>query len=261
MASTSVDDTKLPYHERQKLAYCGLHALNALLQDEYGAPFTLDTLNDAASEAAAATWALQGESVDESTFVGRLASRWRNPYVHWSGIGNYDVTVLLKCLDGRGLTGAWLSAEQPLVHLPPACIGVLVNDRAGGVWGTVFRARHWIALRCVGGVWWDCDSQRDAPVRLGSQADAITAAEAWRKKGATLIAIVPKPGSGHTDVSEAYSSYAGAGEASIPHAPPADTAFARGTSSHAPTTLPAPAHCDVVGATALAPTAATSTSA
>lgn len=81
--------------------------------------------------------------------------------------GNYDVNVLIAALEGEGKRVAWHdhrsgAAAIGLEGSGGGLMGLVLNvpvRRYAGLW----RSRHWVAVREVGGVWYNLDSDLDVP--------------------------------------------------------------------------------------------------
>ncbi|KAI8463371.1 MAG: hypothetical protein J3K34DRAFT_527033 [Monoraphidium minutum] len=130
------------YHERQQRMHCLMHACNALLQRRQFTPADLDTAADA---------------------MGGLAQRSRLPFFG----GNWDANTLLAALAPLGLDVLWhdlRDAELAGLDLGrPGLLGLLLNTRGGGAVAWAMGWRHWLALRRLGGAWWNLDSKLSAP--------------------------------------------------------------------------------------------------
>lgn len=78
--------------------------------------------------------------------------------------GNYDINVLISALEERGKRVVWHDRRcgASSIDLDDKLFGIVVNvpvSRYGGLW----KSRHWIALRKVGEVWYNLDSDLSAP--------------------------------------------------------------------------------------------------
>jgi len=125
------------YFECQSWSRCALHVLNNLLQTAAFTPAQLDAIC---------------KQLSPDAFINPHKSIW--------GVGNYDVNVLMRALQTKGLSVSWFDRRKPLT---------LANVRADDVTGLVvnvpstsfaaFGARHWLALRPgPDGHWWRLDS-------------------------------------------------------------------------------------------------------
>lgn len=140
-----------PYHERQRLELCALHALNNLLQRPL---FTR-------------------RHADE--ICKRLSPGSRFPH-HRSllGTGNYDVNVLMAALQGLGLAALWWDKRRSLERLAPArLLGLILNVRSRVSLLSVplpLRRRHWLAVRQLRGTYYNLDSKLPAPEPIGGES-------------------------------------------------------------------------------------------
>lgn len=143
------------YHERQRLELCAVHALNNVLQQQL----------------------FSQEAADE--ICKRLAPDSRlNPHRSLLGTGNYDVNVIMAALQGQGLAAVWWDRRRPLSQLAlPQVLGLILNLPSPvslGLLSLPLRRRHWVALRQVGGVYYNLDSKLRAPEVLGNE-DSVRA--------------------------------------------------------------------------------------
>jgi hypothetical protein len=185
------------HHERQSLAFCGLHAVNALVAqpgDGAGGPFTRGDLDAVARRLAVA--GARDAGLPPPVFGGALF----NPHASWLGLGDYDANVLIVALASRGREAAWAAprgAPAPTVVSDPAVAGLLLNvrtpPRASWIPASlplIGAGRHWFAWRPLAdGAWWDLDSRLDAPRRIGSAADAAAEAAAIVAAGGEALVV------------------------------------------------------------------------
>ena len=173
----------MPHHERQRFMLCGLHALNALVGTDFGPPFVQADLDAVCSVL---------DPPRHAFGVVPLPNAHRS----WTGLGDYDVNVLLSALAGRGLEVTWHDARRPAEALDlrdgsadggGRVVGLLINQPTSALaallpaWlGTVLPSgKHWYAVRRVGsGEWWDCNSTRAEAAHVGSGDAAARAAAA-----------------------------------------------------------------------------------
>lgn len=143
------------YHEKQKLQFCLLHALNNLFQEK-GA-FTRARLNRIAEK-------LVHDDPIKGTWTP-LSVLFR-PH-HNAFTGNYDVNVLIAAVEERGKSVKWHDRRDgaSLINLDDPedkIMGIVLNipvRKYGGLW----KARHWVALRKIGGFWYNLDSDFSSP--------------------------------------------------------------------------------------------------
>ncbi|KAF9598815.1 hypothetical protein IFM89_031483 [Coptis chinensis] len=144
------------YHEKQKLQFCLLHALNNLYQEKN--VFTKTDLNTIANEL-----------IHEDP-VKKSQNNWIpifKPH-HNSLTGNYDINVLISALESKGKKVVWHDRRNPASSInfndgnSNKLMGFVINvtlKRFGGLW----RSRHWVAVRKVDGVWYNLDSDFKCP--------------------------------------------------------------------------------------------------
>ncbi|KAL0922321.1 hypothetical protein M5K25_006296 [Dendrobium thyrsiflorum] len=146
-------EDKSVYHERQRLQFCLLHALNNLLQEQ-------DSFTRAELDAIA-------EKLDhEDPEKGRWTplSVVFKPH-HNKLTGNYDVNVLITALEARKKTVVWHDRRNRASSInlsSETLLGVLLNipvRRFAGLW----RSRHWVSIRCIDGIWYNLDSDLASP--------------------------------------------------------------------------------------------------
>jgi len=157
--------------ERQHLEHCLLHALNNLFQDRCFSPNDLDGI------------------------ANSLAPGVMLPFLHphRTLLGTWDVNVLecalghkernLKWYDVRDVTFASLDTQ--------ACLGLIVNVRAGGgPLNFVFRGRrHWFALRCISGTWFNLDSKLREPQPIVSGDESPTGMTDTGSAGSSALRV------------------------------------------------------------------------
>ncbi|XP_004619926.1 josephin-2 isoform X2 [Sorex araneus] len=162
------------YHERQRLELCAVHALNNVLQQRL----------------------FSQEAADE--ICKRLAPDSRlNPHRSLLGTGNYDVNVIMAALQGLGLAAVWWDRRRPLSQLAlPQVLGLILNLPSPvslGLLSLPLRRRHWVALRQVGGVYYNLDSKLRAPEALGDETGVRAFLEAALAQGlCELLLVVTK---------------------------------------------------------------------
>ncbi|KAI4382422.1 hypothetical protein MLD38_008390 [Melastoma candidum] len=143
------------YHERQRLQFCLLHALNNLFQEKDA--FTRTTLNRIA---------------DQLVLDDPNKERWApfsvlfKPH-HNAFTGNYDINVLVASLQSKGKAVTWHDRRNAASSIdldPPdsKLMGIVLNvpvRRYAGLW----KGRHWVAIRKIRGVWYNLDSDLSQP--------------------------------------------------------------------------------------------------
>ncbi|KAJ8749768.1 hypothetical protein K2173_012319 [Erythroxylum novogranatense] len=162
--ATETDKPQI-YHEKQKLQFCLLHALNNLFQR-----------NDAFSKAGLDAIAQKLVADDPNNQSWTPLSIVFKPH-HNTFTGNYDINVLIAALEEKGLTVAWhdhrnsasaINLEDPDGKLFGIVLNVPVR-RYGGLW----KSRHWVSVRKIGGVWYNLDSDLKTPVAFGDGEEVV----------------------------------------------------------------------------------------
>eukprot|EP01018_Ginkgo_biloba_P010808 Gb_06022 [translate_table: standard] len=165
------------YHEKQRLQFCLLHALNNLLQ----LPRTGAWLSDFDAEEKdllntrkeSFTRTQLDAIANELTLIDPNKDGW-NPFsVVWQPhhnvlTGNYDINVLFAALEGKGKRVVWYdrrngASSMDLTDSTKTFTGIILNKpvrKFGGLW----KSRHWIALRKVDGIWYNLDSDLARPL-------------------------------------------------------------------------------------------------
>ncbi|CAA7406409.1 unnamed protein product [Spirodela intermedia] len=158
------------YHEKQRLQFCLLHALNNLLQA--GDSFSRVELDAIAEQ-------LVVDDPEESSWWTPLSVVFR-PH-HNRLTGNYDVNVLIAALESRGRRVLWhdrrrgassigLGAPGEPAAAPPPLEGILLNvpvRKLAGLW----KSRHWLTLRQIDGRWYNLDSDLEEPHPFKDEGD------------------------------------------------------------------------------------------
>lgn len=169
------------YHERQRLQFCLLHALNNLVQEQ-------DSFSRAELDAVADKLSHDDPEGQQGKF-----SLIFKPH-HNTLTGNYDVNVLIGALEARGKRVVWHDRRKGASSIDfsssdGTLMGILLNvpvRRLGGLW----RSRHWIALRKVAGSWYNLDSDRNAPQQFDSEQDIIAFIDGTLNEGAEAFLIM-----------------------------------------------------------------------
>ncbi|XP_064477896.1 josephin-1-like isoform X2 [Ornithodoros turicata] len=143
------------YHERQVKELCALHALNNLFQD--GTAFSKGSLDE----------------ICHSLSPDHLV----NPHKSVLGLGNYDVNVIMSALQLRGYEAIWFDKRKD-----PSCIdtskivGFILNIPSEMRFGFLqfpLSRKHWIAVREIGGTFYNLDSKLDSPIAIGKGAELL----------------------------------------------------------------------------------------
>ena len=151
----AAEDTTQIYHERQRLQYCLLHALNNLFQEK-------DIFTRAKLNAIAEKLSLDDPNKETWTPLSVLFKPHHNMIT-----GNYDINVLTAALEGKGKSAIWHDRRNgassiDLDGAEDTLMGIMLNisvRRFGGIWN----GRHWFTLRKMGGLWYNLDSDLKSP--------------------------------------------------------------------------------------------------
>lgn len=130
------------YHERQRLQKCLQHTLNNLLQQEAFTAEKLDLLADSLGGHAQRNWLFFS--------------------------GNWDVNTLMAGLEAFQLDIRWHDARDTQLDRldldSHELFGIILNTPGQGWLSWVLQHRHWLAIRKLGGTWWNLDSKLPAPL-------------------------------------------------------------------------------------------------
>lgn len=100
----------------------------------------------------------------------QLSSDFINPHKHFFG-GDYDANVLMLALQNMGYITKWLDNREEKsicfesMLMKEERVGYIINKKCETNW---FRKhlgmsdRHWIALRCKDGIYYELDSKKEA---------------------------------------------------------------------------------------------------
>ncbi|KAG6570667.1 Josephin-like protein, partial [Cucurbita argyrosperma subsp. sororia] len=145
------------YHERQKLQFCLLHALNNLFQEN-------DAFTRAHLNAISEKLVLDEPNREPWTPLSFVFKPHHN-----SVTGNYDINVLISALEEKGKSVVWHDHRNGASSIdldgPEAThklMGIVLNvpvRRFGGIW----KSRHWVALRKINELWYNLDSDLHTP--------------------------------------------------------------------------------------------------
>ncbi|XP_042510171.1 josephin-like protein [Macadamia integrifolia] len=148
------------YHEKQRLQFCLLHALNNLFQEK-------DTFTPADLNAISDKLVLNDPNRERWTPLSVVFKPHRNAIT-----GNYDINVLIAALEGKGKVVVWHDRRNgvssiDLTGTEDGLMGIVLNipvRRFGGLW----RGRHWVTLRRLGDIWYNLDSDLTVPLPFNS---------------------------------------------------------------------------------------------
>ena len=159
----------LLYHERQVAALCGCHCLNNLLQGPY---FSEVELGEIAQDLDRHEQRLMLEA-GADTPEARAFMREESSNVGLDG--NFSIQVLSSALErshGVTLEDTRSPENRNAMARPETQEGYVLN-----------RSSHWYCMRKIEGTWWECNSTRPAPERLGDRGLgsvlAELAADSW----------------------------------------------------------------------------------
>jgi len=146
-----VNKTEL-YHEKQRLQYCAVHAINNLFQSA-----------DACSKA----------TLDEICY-NLNPSRWLNPHRSMLGLGNYDINVITMFLQSREHEVVWFDKRRPAEDIKlEEVFGFLLNDISKqSLFGKTFSLsssfKHWYIIREFNNdCYFNLDSKLPKPLEIG----------------------------------------------------------------------------------------------
>ncbi|KAJ9074088.1 Josephin-1 [Entomophthora muscae] len=157
------------YHERQRYQLCAVHAINNLLQRPQYDKKDLDLIASQLSD--------EKDFREKSLFRSLSPS---NAYKGWLGLGDYDVSVLIKAFQSLDLEVVWFDLRKGVDKIDlddPLFVGMIVNFQPESVLKKVSSAlgltsgRHWKAISKIQGSFYDLDSEYDSPKALGSNSD------------------------------------------------------------------------------------------
>ncbi|XP_077238741.1 JOSEPHIN-like protein [Tasmannia lanceolata] len=145
-----MEQGKQIYHEKQRLQFCLMHALNNLFQEK-------DSFTRADLDAVANKLILLDPNKEKWTPLSVIFKPHHNTLT-----GNYDINVLIAALEGKGKRVIWHDRRNgassiDLDSSEERLMGIVLNVPArnfGGLW----RSRHWVTVRKIDGIWYNLDS-------------------------------------------------------------------------------------------------------
>ncbi|KDP46525.1 hypothetical protein JCGZ_08497 [Jatropha curcas] len=171
------------YHEKQRLQFCLLHALNNLFQ--LTEAFTRASLN-----AIAEKLVLDDPSKQSWTPFSIVFKPHHNSFT-----GNYDINVLIAALEERGKTVVWHDRRNGASSIEldndNDLFGIILNvqvRRYAGFW----KSRHWVALRKIGGVWYNLDSDLSEPMAFQDADDFRGFLDYIIRQGGEILLVMNK---------------------------------------------------------------------
>ncbi|XP_072997016.1 josephin-like protein [Typha latifolia] len=168
------------YHEKQRLQFCLLHALNNLMQEK-------DSFTRADLDAVADKLVLNDPNKDQWTPLSFIFKPHHNRLT-----GNYDVNVLIAALEARRKKIVWhdrRSGASSINLNAEKLLGIMLNvpvRRYNGLW----KGRHWIALRIIDGVWYNLDSDMGAPIQFEDKEEVTAFLDDVISQGGEILIIL-----------------------------------------------------------------------
>lgn len=176
-----VEKKKEIYHEKQRLQFCLLHALNNLFQGKDS--FTRAELDRIANEL------IHSDPQKENWTPLSLVLK---PH-HNTLTGNYDINVLIAALEGKGKKVVWHdrrsgASSVDLSLSEEEITGIVLNVpviKYLGFW----RSRHWIALKKIEGIWYNLDSDLIGPKPFKHEEEVRDFLDDILRQGGELLII------------------------------------------------------------------------
>ncbi|KAJ4826212.1 hypothetical protein Tsubulata_005772 [Turnera subulata] len=173
------------YHERQKLQFCLLHALNNLFQRK-------EAFTRASLDAVAEMLVLDDPTTSRTwTPLSMIFKPHHNAFT-----GNYDINVLIAALEDKHKTVAWHDRRNGASTIDidgsgDTLFGIVLNvpvRRYAGIWKT----RHWVAMRKIDGVWYNLDSDFTNPVAFQDNAQVREFLDFILGQGGEVLLVLNK---------------------------------------------------------------------
>ncbi|KAG9287744.1 hypothetical protein G9A89_004147 [Geosiphon pyriformis] len=130
--------SQLPYHEKQRLWFCGQHTINNLLQNAAYSKHQLDQIAETLAKETnheAKTWL--------SYFI--------NPHKSLLGVGNYDINVIELALRKVGLELQWFDIRKDIRTViqfaDSTLFGLILNIPLTRFF--FWKSHHWIAIKPI----------------------------------------------------------------------------------------------------------------
>jgi len=177
--SGSGSGTKV-YHERQRLQFCLLHALNNLMQEK-------ECFTRAELDRIAGNLVLSDPNKDQWTPLSLIFRPHHNVLT-----GNYDVNVLITALEARKKKVVWHDRRKGASSIDldgEALVGLMINvpiRRFRGLW----TGRHWVAIRSIDGVWFNLDSDLSEPKQFKDKENVIAFLDSSLSQGGELMIVL-----------------------------------------------------------------------
>jgi josephin len=139
------------------------------------------------------------------------AMEWWPFHSHHNAVtGNYDVNVLMAALARLGKEVTWvdkrkgidscdfatgeIDGAKPGTSSENKLVGFILNVRRN--WVGIFPGRHWIAIRKIGGSWYNLDSDLKKPDEFleGQEQLRMFLKEIWAQQGSELLIVTEDVG-------------------------------------------------------------------
>ncbi|KAL5219393.1 hypothetical protein ABZP36_020077 [Zizania latifolia] len=168
------------YHERQRLQFCLLHALNNLMQEK-------ESFTRAELDGIAENLVRSDPNKDQWTPLSLIFKPHHNVFT-----GNYDVNVLITALEARKKKVVWHDHRKGASSIDldaEALVGLMINvpvRRLRGLW----TGRHWVAIRSINGTWFNLDSDFAAPKEFQDKDELIAFLDSILSEGGELMIVL-----------------------------------------------------------------------
>lgn len=154
--NSSPESNEHIYHEKQIKELCALHALNNLFQNPKS--FSKGDLDEVC--------------------MNLSPQSWLNPHRSMLGLGNYDINVIMTALQNKGYDTNWFDRRKdPICIDQKQVVGFILNVpsqfKIGKYVPTPIKRRHWLAIRCINGSYYNLDSKLDHPELIGRENDLV----------------------------------------------------------------------------------------
>ncbi|XP_037425452.1 josephin-like protein [Triticum dicoccoides] len=168
------------YHERQRMQFCLLHALNNLMQEK-------ESFTRAELDGIAENLVLTDPNKERWTPLSLI---WK-PH-HNALTGNYDVNVLIAAVESRKKKVVWHDHRKGASSIDldaEALVGLMVNvpvRRLRGLW----TGRHWVAIRSIDGIWFNLDSDLPSAKQFQCKEKLIAFLDSVLSQGGELMIVL-----------------------------------------------------------------------
>lgn len=168
------------YHERQRLQFCLLHALNNLMQEK-------ECFTRAELDGIAENLVLSDPNKYQWTPLSFILKPHHNVLT-----GNYDVNVLISALEARKKKVVWHDRRKGASSInldAEALVGLMINVAFRRFWG-LWTGRHWVAIRSVDGIWFNLDSDLSEPKQFKDKENVIVFLDSVLSQGGELMVVL-----------------------------------------------------------------------